>query len=245
MIHSSRVLGDLAPMGALRAAINLVHPVLARSEPAPGARGGVRAALAGELARWLGVPLELVVFHGANSVVQAAGTGAWNVAFLAIDPARASHVTFTAPYAMIEGGFAVPAGSPARVIADVDRAGTRIAVGDGSAYELYLRRTLQHATLVRAPAAGTAVLDRFLAEQLEAMAGVKPGLAALVERRPALRLVQGSFMEIRQAMCTAVGRHAGHRYLRDFVAEMTRSGFVARALQRGGRHEAVVAPPKS
>lgn len=242
MIRSSLVLGDLAPMGALRAAINLVNPVIARRDPGTGELGGVSVELAGELARRLGVPLELVVFHGAHSVVQAAGTGAWDVAFLAIEPARAARVAFTAPYVLIEGGYAVPAGSPIAAIADVDRAGTRIAVGDGSAYELYLTRTLQRATLVRAPAAGTAVLDRFLAERLEAMAGVKPGLAALVERRQDLRLVEGRFMEIRQAMCTANGRRAGLRYLRDFVRDMKRSGFVARALQHGGRHEAVVAP---
>jgi len=226
------VLSDLAPTGTLRAAINLANPVLAHKHPTTGTLGGITVNLARELARRLGVAVSLVVFHGAGTVVEAAGTGTWDVAFLAIEPVRAARVAFTAPYVLIEGGYVVPGGSPCVTAAEVDRAGARIAVGAGSAYDLYLTRTLQHATLVRAPAAGTAVADRFIADQLDAMAGVKPALAAFVAQQPDLRLVDGCFMEIRQAMCTAPGRDAGHRYLRDFVEEMKRSGFIARALRR-------------
>lgn len=220
-----------------------MNAVIARQHPTTGALGGVTVDLARALARRLRVPLELVVFHGAGTVMAAAGTGAWDVAFLAIEPARAARVAFTDPYLLIEGGYAVPAGSPLWTVADVDRPGARIAVGAGSAYDLYLTRTLQRATLVRAPAAGTAVTDRFLADRLDAVAGLLPALAALVKRRPTLRLLDGSFMSIRQAMCTAAGRDAGHRYLQDFIDEMKRSGFVARALRHRDPREAVVAPP--
>jgi polar amino acid transport system substrate-binding protein len=239
----SPVLSDLVPTGELRVAINLVNTVLAREHPTTGELGGVTVDLARELARRLGVPLELLVFHGAGTVVEAAGTGAWDVAFVAIEPVRAACVAFTAPYLLIEGGYVVPGDSPLMTIADVDREGARIAVGEGSAYDLYLTRTLQRATLVRAAAAETTVTDLFIADKLDAVAGVKPALAAFAERQPNLRLVDGSFMEIRQAMCTAKGRDTGHRYLRDFVEEMKRSGFVARALLRNDQHEAVVAPP--
>jgi polar amino acid transport system substrate-binding protein len=239
----SPILKDLAPAGTLRAALNLVNTVVARRHPATGALGGVSVDLARELARRLGVPLVLVVFHGAGTMMEAAGAGAWDVAFLAIEPVRAARVAFTEPYVLIEGGYVVPSASPLHAATHVDRPGVRIAVGKGSAYDLYLTRTLQRAILVRAPAAGTAVTDRFVADRLEAMAGVKPALAAFVERRPTLRLLDGSFMTIRQAMCTAKGRDAGHRYLHDFVEEMKRSGFVARALQRSDQRQAVVAPP--
>lgn len=244
MISSpSPVLNDLAPTGTLRAAINLVNTVLARQHPTTGELGGVTVDLARELARRLGVALELVVFHGAGTVMEAAETGTWDVAFLAIEPVRAARVAFTAPYVLIEGGYVVTVDSPLRTVADVDREGARIAVGKDSAYDLYLTRTLQHATLVRAPTASVAVTDLFLADKLDAVAGVKPALAAFVERQPNLRLLDGSFMEIRQAMCTAKGRDAGHHYLRDFVEEMKRSRFVARALLRNDQREAVAAPP--
>lgn len=241
----AEVLHDLAPTGKVRAAINLVNTVLAQQDPVTGELGGVTVDLARELARRLGVPAELVVFHGAGTVFEAATTGAWDIAFLAIDPVRAADVSFTAPYVIIEGGYVVPADSSLTTVTDVDRDGARIAVGEGSAYDLYLTRTLKRATLVRAPAAGTAVVDRFVADKLEAMAGVKPALAAFVGAHPNLRLMDGRFMDIRQAVCTPKGHEAGDRYLRTFMEEMKRSGFVADALQRSRQHDAIVAPPET
>jgi polar amino acid transport system substrate-binding protein len=58
-----------------------------------------------------------------------------------------------------------------------------------------------------------------------------------------LRLLDGRFMEIRQAMAVPKGRAAGAAYLRDFVEEMKASGFVAGALRRHGIEGAVVAGP--
>lgn len=242
---SPEVLHDLAPQGKLRAAINLVNTVLAQQDPVTGELGGVTVELARELARRLAVPVELIVFHGAGTVFEAATKGAWDIAFLANDPVRAANVSFTAPYLIIEGGYVVPADSPLMTVTDVDRGGARIVVGEGSAYDLYLTRTLKEATLVRVLAAGTAVADRFAADQLEAMAGVKPALAELVKARPSLRLLDGRFMEIRQAVGTPKGHEAGDRYLRTFIEEMKRSGFIADALRRSRQHDAIVAPPET
>jgi polar amino acid transport system substrate-binding protein len=75
--------------------------------------------------------------------------GRADICFLAVDPARERTVTFTAPYAVIEGVFAVPDDSPLISTADVDRPGVRIGVKEGSAYDLFLVRTLAHAELVR------------------------------------------------------------------------------------------------
>jgi polar amino acid transport system substrate-binding protein len=239
------VLHDLAPTGKVRAALNLVNTVLVQKNTETGELGGVAVDLARELARRLGVPAELIEFHGAGTVFEAATKGAWDIAFLAIDPARAANVSFTAPYLIIEGGYVVPADSPLWTIADVDRDGARIAVGGGSAYDLYLTRTLKRATLVRASAAGTVVADRFIADKLEAMAGIKPALAEFVKSRPDLRLLDGRFMEIRQAVGTPKGHEAGDQYLRMFIEEMKRSGFVADALQRSRQFDAIVAPPEA
>src|SRR5690349_16058574 len=83
---------DLAPAGRLRAAINLGNPVLAQRDGATDEPRGVSVDLARELARRLSVPVELVVYDAAGKVAAAAGTGAWDVAFLAIDPARATEI---------------------------------------------------------------------------------------------------------------------------------------------------------
>jgi len=232
---------DLAPGGTLRAAINFGNPILATKDSATGEARGVSVDLARELARRLGVPVELVTFTTAGQVVDALKGGRVDVGFVAIDPERAADVSYTAPYVIIEGAYLVHADSPIRDNADVDRAGTRVAVGARSAYDLYLSRELKNATIVRAPSSPE-VTDFFLAQRLDVAAGVKQQLEADARRLPGLRLLEGRFMVINQAMGTPRGRAAGARYLTDFVVTMKTSGFVAQALARHGIEGVTVAP---
>ena len=238
------VVKDLAPTAKLRAAINLGNSVLAQKDKASGALGGVTVDLARELARRAGVPVEFVPFEAAGKVFEALKAGAWDIAFLAIEPVRAAEIDFTPPYVIIEGTYMVPVDSSLRAIADVDRPGVRIAVGPGSAYDLYLTRTIKNATLVRAETGGgRAMIDLFQRDKLEAAAGVKQPLVEYAKTNPNVRVMDGRFMEIQQAMGTPKGRAAAARYLRSFVEEMKASGFVARELQASGQGEAAVAPP--
>ncbi len=232
---------ELAPTGKLRAAINFGNPVLAQKDPASGEPRGVSVDLARELGRRLGVPVELVTYDAAGKVFDALKTGAWDIAFLAIDPARATEIAFTAPYVVIEGTYLVPADSPLRTIQDVDRDGVRVAVGNKSAYDLYLTRTLKRAQLVRVPTSPEAI-DVFLKDKLEAAAGVKQPLLQFAKTHPNVRVMDGRFMAIEQAMGTPKGREAGALYLREFVEEMKASGFVARGLEKSGQGDATVAP---
>ncbi len=232
---------DLAPRGTLRAAINFGNPVLAQKDPATGEPRGAAVHLARELARRLGVPVELVTFDAAGKVFDALQAGAWDVAFLAIDPARAAGIEFTQPYVRIEGTYLVPPGSPLRSVEDVDRDGVRVAVGRGSAYDLFLSRTVKHATLVRGDT-GAAALDAFVAQKLEAAAGVRQALEAFAKAHPGLRVMDRAFMSIEQAMGTPRGRDAGARYLRAFVADALSSGFVSRALVRSGQADVSIPP---
>ncbi|MFL5312167.1 MAG: ABC transporter substrate-binding protein [Myxococcales bacterium] len=233
---------DVAPTGRLRAAINFGNPVLAQRDAASAEPRGVSVDLARELGRRLGVPVDLVGYDAAGKVVEAVKSGAWDVAFLAVDPERASEIAFTAPYLVIEGTYAVPVDSPLRAIEEVDRDGVRIAVGAKSAYDLYLTRTLKRAQLVRAPTSPGAI-ELFQREKLEAVAGVKQPLLQLAKANPAVRVMEGRFMAIEQAMGMPRGRAGAASYLRAFVEEMKASGFVAKALERSGQRDAVVAPP--
>ena len=232
---------DLAPTGTLRAAINFGNPVLAQRDPATSEAGGVSVDIARELGRRLGVAVDLVTFDAAGKVFEALKAGVWDVAFLAIDPKRAAEIDFTAPYVIIEGGYLVSADSPLRTIDDVDRPGVRIAVGNGSAYELYLSRTIKHAEIVRAPT-GNEATATFLRDELEVLAGVKSPLQKFAKTRAGMRVMDGRFMVIEQAMGVPKGREAGVRYLRAMIEELKSSGFVASGLERTGQHDAKVAP---
>jgi polar amino acid transport system substrate-binding protein len=229
---------DLAPTGILRASINLGNPVLAQGTPA--GPGGVTVDIARELGARLGVPVELVCFGAARESLAAMKAGRADICFLAIDPARAETVAFTPPYAVIEGVFAVPRDSPLASSADVDRPGVRVGVKQGSAYDLFLSRTLAHAEVVRGDE-GTKV---FTERQLEAVAGIRQPLGVFAAGHPGVRLLEPRFMEIQQAVgTTRTRRDDTLGFLRAFVEELKADGFIAEALRRAGRRDATVAPP--
>src|SRR3954467_12806645 len=140
-----RTVEQLAPTGRLRATINFGNPVLAQRDPATGEPRGVSVDLARELGRRLGVPVDLVTFETAGKAFAALQSGACDVGFLAIDPARAADLTFTAPYVIIEGSYVVSAESRLREISDFDVEGVRIASGKNTAYDLYLTREIKRA----------------------------------------------------------------------------------------------------
>jgi polar amino acid transport system substrate-binding protein len=232
---------QLAPHGTLRAAINFGNTVLAHRGATLEESGGVSVEIARELARRLDVPLELVAFDGAGAVVAQAKNDVFDVAFMAIDPLRAKDLGFTPPYVLIEGGYMVVNGSPLQSVDEVDRPGIRMTVGDRSAYDLYLTRTLKHAKILRAPTSVDAI-DLFLREKIDVAAGVKASLAEYVAKHDGVRLLPGRFMVIEQAMVTVHGPDAV-REISALIEELKSSGFVARGLEQSGQTDAVVAPP--
>jgi polar amino acid transport system substrate-binding protein len=232
-----------APTGKLRASINLGNAVLAGRDAATGAAKGVSVDLATELARRLGVPIELVVFDAAAKSVEAVAGEQADIGFFAIDPKRGEMIAFTSAYVLIEGAYLVREDSPLRSNAEVDQPGRTLVVGKGSAYDLYLSREIRHATIVRAPTS-PAVVDTFIAQGADVAANVKQQLEADAKRVGGLRLLPGRFMVIQQAMGCPRSRGApAAAYLARFVEDMKASGFVRDALARHGIEGASVAPP--
>jgi polar amino acid transport system substrate-binding protein len=236
MSVSPDVLKDLAPTSTLRASINLGNIVLANGTP--DNPGGVTPELTRELAKRLGVPCAMKCFDAAGKALDAMKAGETDIVFLAIEPVRAAEVEFTAPYVIIEGCYAVLNDSPIKTPADVDRPGVRVGVNQRSAYDLFLTRNLKHATLMRSEDGAAA----FLKEKYEAAGGVKQALQKFIAENPGVRLIEPRFMEICQAMGTAKGKTAGAAYMRGFIEEMKKNGFVADALKRSGQGDATVAP---
>jgi polar amino acid transport system substrate-binding protein len=235
------VVSELAPTGKLRAAINFDNPILASKDAVTGEPGGLAVELAREVARRLGVSVEFVPYYAAGKVIEGVKAGLWDICFLAIDPVRAEQISFTAPYVVIEGAYLVADDSPIRDNAEVDRPGVRVLVSTGSAYDLFLSRTIEHATIVRTGAAKD-VVDVLVRDKLDVAAGVRPALEADRRRITGLRLLPGRFMAINQAMGTPRGRDAAAAYLYDFIEEMKASGYVAQSFVRNGIAGASVAP---
>jgi polar amino acid transport system substrate-binding protein len=213
--------------------------LLAGRDPDNGAPRGIAVDLAYELARRRGDHVEIVSYESAGRMADAAASGAWDVAFLAADPARAAEIVFTRPYLEIEATYLVAAASPLMTVTDVDRPGIRIAVSDKSAYDLALRRSISRAQIVRAPNVDASV-DLFFAQRLDALAGLRPLLVELGENRAGLRVVDGKFTSIQQAI--GVPRGADVATIEAFVEQAKRTGLVATLIAKHHVRGVMAAP---
>ncbi len=232
----------IAPTGRLRAAINMGNPILAYRDSSTRLPAGVSVDLAHAYGQELGVGIDLIIFESAGESVAAVARDEADLGFFAVDPLRAQDIGFTSPYVLIEGCYLVAEASPLVSNAEVDRAGHVVVVGKGSAYDLFLTRTFDHAQLLRAPTSPS-VVDTFLEHRADAAAGVRQQLEADARRIAGLRLLPGRFMVIQQAMGTPKVRGGGAlTRLRAFVERMKSCGFVEAALRRHRIDGASVAP---
>ena len=238
---SAAASAELAPSGKLRVGLNYGNFLLVLKDAPDGTPRGIAPDLGRELGKRLGVPVEFVRFDAAGKLADAVKADAWDVAFLGAEPQRASEIAFSAPYLEIPVTYLVPAGSPLRTIADVDREGVRISVAEKSAYDLFLSRTLKQAKLLRAQGIEGSY-ELFIKEGLEALAGLKPRLVSDAEKLPGSRVLDGQVTGVRQAIGTPRARETGARYLREFVDEAKRSGLVAKTIERNEVRGVTVAP---
>ncbi len=232
---------ELAPTGTLRAGINLSNFLLVTGKSPTGEPQGVAPDMARAIADRLGVKLKLVPFKTAGELADAADSGVWDIGLIGAEPARAEKITFSTAYVEIEATYLVPAGSALQTLDEVDRPGVRIAVMARSAYDLWLVRNIQHAQLVRADS-GDAAIDLFVNDQLEALAGLRPGLLSAVGKLPGARILDGRFTAVQQAVGTAKANVTGAAFLQRFVEEAKASGLVADLIARHHVQGLSVAP---
>ena len=224
---------ELAPNGTLRVGVNMSNFLLTRTDQKTGQPAGVAVDLGRELARRLDVPVEIIPYPNPGALADDAASGAWDVGFLGAEPQRANQIDFTAAYVEIEATYLVPPSSTLQSIEEVDREGVRIAVPTKSAYELYLTRSLKHATLIHEKGADNA-FKRFVDGRLEALAGLKPRLVTDCDNLPGSRILEGRFTAVQQAVGTPKGRARGAEYLREFVEDIKASGLVAKTIEANG-----------
>ena len=241
MLEQART--ELAPTGVLRAGINLSNFLLVTGKTAEGDPQGVSPDMAREVADRLGVGVEYIAYDTPGQLADAAVDDVWDIGNIGAEPERAKTITFTAAYAEIEATYIVPAGSSIQSVDEVDQDGMRISVYGRSAYGLWLSGNVQHAELVKTDGID-ASFDKFVEEELDALAGLRPRLVDDVERLPGARILDGQFTAVQQAIGTKPDREAGAAFLGNFVEEAKSSGVVAGLLEKHGvAGQLTVAPP--
>lgn len=231
---TSEIAQNLAPHGVLRVALNFGNAGLVQADPLTHELSGISVDLSRGLARELEMNVEFVYFYAAREVIAAVDEDKWDVAFLAINPARLERLQFTQPYAAMSGSYMVRDDSPLQSMEEVDQPGIQIASAHGAAYDLYLSANLKHASLVRAQTTPGAV-ELFVDQRLDVVAGIQPYLASWAATHPGYRMLEGSFTTIEQAMVTPKGRTLGWAHLASYIERMKACNFVAQSLARNGQ----------
>ncbi len=239
---SEQIVAELAPTGTLRAGINMSNFLLVSGTSPSGDPEGVAPDMARAIAERLGVPVAYKPFPRPGLLADAAEDDVWDIGLIGAEPARAQKIAFSPAYAEIASTYLVPAGSPLTAIEQVDRPGIRIAVTARTAYELWLSRHIQHAELVMSESLDAA-FEQFVADKLDALAGLEPRLLKDVQKLPGAKILDGQFSAVQQAVGTLRSHEAGAAFLRDFVEEAKASGLVASLIERHHIQGLSVAPP--
>src|SRR5262245_26956952 len=239
---SDKARAELAPTGVLRAGINLSNFLLVTGRTPAGDPVGVAPDVAAAIADALGVPVTYVPFKTPGELADQAGKNVWDIGLIGAEPQRAAVMTFTAAYVEIEATYMAPPGSPLKSIADVDKKGVRIAVSARSAYGLWLENNIKNATLV--PVSGLeGAFNRFMEDKMDALAGLRPGLLKDLGKHPELKILDGKFTAVQQAVGCNKPAAEGARFLSAFVEQAKKSGLVGRLIERHNVKGLSVAPP--
>ena len=235
----SDIIAQLAPTGVLYAGINLSNPLLVTGLSETGTPVGVSPDMVAALAARLDLPFEYRCYERAGDTADAAGE--CGVVLVAAEPQRAQTIVFSPAYAEIEATYLVPEGSPLQTIAHVDQNGVRIVVANRTAYDLWLSRNIQHATLVRVDGLNAA-FEHFVAAKLDALAGLRPVLQSQIGALSGARVLEGRFATVQQAIGTAKGNLTAAAFIRQFVEEAKATGLVKGLIARHNIEGLIAAP---
>ena len=223
----------LAPTGKLRVGVYPGSPTSMLRDPASGEVKGVSVDLGKELAKRLGVPYEQLEYRRVAEVIEAQKSGAADFTISNASPARAKDVDFTQPLVSIELGYLVPSGSPIATLADVDQAGIRVGVTQGSTSQSTLPRELKNAAVVPVPTLNAAI-EMFTQRKIDVFATNKAILFEMFESLPGSRVLDGRWGVEHVAIAIPEGRDRGMAYMRNFVEDANSKGLVTRAVERAG-----------
>jgi polar amino acid transport system substrate-binding protein len=229
--NTRTVQSELGVPDTLRVGINLGNGLLVTGRSPDGDPQGVAPDMAAAIAERLGVAVLYVNYATPGEVADAGEQDAWDICLIAAEPKRAEKIAFSVAYVEIEATYLVPANSPMQSIEDVDQPGVRIATMDRAAYDLYLTRTLKHAELHRIK---DDVFETFVAEKLDALAGLSPGLKKSAQKLPGSRVLDGSYTSVQQAIGTKPDNIRLKEFIAQFIGEARTSGLVADLIERHG-----------
>ncbi len=235
---------ELAPTGKLRVGI-AVAPLPGAGNVAREAGGGYRGVavdLGEELAAKLGVPVELVPYPNSGALTDAVASGAWDVAFLPVDARRKTQVDFGSAHIVLQSTYLVGPGSPIAALADVDKAGVRVAGVENTATARAAQASLKAVTMTLVKTADE-LFELLKSGQADAIGLSRESLSQLAAKLPGSRVLDGAYLNSYVAVAVPKVKPAALAYASAFVDAAIAAGSVRRALDKLGMQTSTVAPP--
>ncbi len=232
VLISQEIHRALAPTGTLRAGINLSNFLLVSGRNADGTPAGVSPDLARHIARVLDVPCQFVTFDTPGELADAAADDLWDIGNIAHEPDRALLIDFSQPYVLIDAHFLVQSGSNLTRNDEIDQKGIRIAAFNRSAYELWLKDNLKHASLIAANSIQHSH-DLFMRGEVDVLASLKPRLQKDLDTDQH-RLIEPRFTAIKQAVGIKKTDPGVLQFLNNLIATFIHNGFIAASLKAHG-----------
>ena len=232
MLIGQEIQKALAPTGTLRAGINLSNFLLVSGRNTDGAPVGVSPDIARRIADILDVPCQFVDFETPGELADAAVEDLWDIGNIAHEPDRARLIDFSQPYVLIDAHFLVRSSSTLTNTDQIDQKGISIAAFDRSAYDLWLRDNLQHASVIPADSIQHSH-DLFLRGEADVLASLKPRLQKDLDTDQH-RLIEPRFTAIKQAVGIKKADPTVLQFLNDVITASIREGFIAASLATHG-----------
>ncbi len=234
---------DIVPAGTLRVAFTSTNPVQAVVDAKTGEIRGPSAELARELAKRLGVRVEIRPLADVPDVIDSVRNDQADIGFVAYDPVRALQVDFSQGYTLAHNTFVVTTNSPIRSFAEIDQPGTRIGVSASDAGALHLSRRLKYAEIRPNPGGDIAAGLKWLAQgDIVAYAANRQRLTQIASRTIGLRLLSDNFYAAEQAIAVKKGNVKLLEAVDKCIDEARDSGLIAATIARAGLVGVDVAP---
>ena len=233
MFVSDLVKQQLAPRGVLRAGINLSNFLLVSGTAADGSPTGISPDIANLVASTLDLPCELVCFDRPGKLADAINQDIWDIGNIAFEAERAQTLDFSHPYVVIEANFLVRYDDNFLTNDDIDRAGTKIAVSERSAYDLWLTNHFSQPQIIRASSI-QAAHDLFFEKKVDVLASLKPKLLEDMANHSGVRIIDPSFTAVKQSIGLAKGKAESIAFINTLIAQSIKNGWIAAQLELHG-----------
>jgi polar amino acid transport system substrate-binding protein len=223
-----------APTGTLRVGVLMVT-YFALPDQADELKGVV-PDLGRELARRLGVPVQLVKHANPVAVIEAFRKGELDATFIGITADRAAAFDYGPVVLDLQTTYLVPAASSINSIDEVDRPGVRLLVPARSAQEAHLKKTLTKATMISVAVENPMpAVEKLAAGEADAFSHVVPMLVSAQRMMAGSRILPGSYYNVPIAIGYAKDRPAAVKdFAAQFATDVKASGFVQQSLDRAG-----------